>query len=410
MNNYSGGLAEIINSPSSLTYSYLKKWFSGRGSLGKAMKILGLPVKEGDLPVLEILDDQLVVNLENEEKTLYVSTIFKYKKQKNINDSPKLTVDLLKILNPFNLIGTLKILIKQSIWISNPESAVRLATQLVNLIPVDTDTKVVDVDKILAEQVWPNVLAVGVLAEFFAEVAKKDQGYITEQVSKKDWFFNSLIDQIKVKNSEMSFEEYIKLYGLRADKDYELTCPRWYEIPEEIIKRINGINHETIKVEKSKIKVSKTVDAAIELQILRLEAKRKALFLIDKLRVFLGRPVFKRPKNSTLAEVTTVIEGRGKGVSLGTIKGKAKHINSILKEIEKGTIGIFPSAGVDFSSLYPKCAGLIFLRGGQTSHGAIVAREFKIPAIVDNNAANIRDETLVEINGETGVWKIDGLT
>jgi phosphoenolpyruvate-protein kinase (PTS system EI component) len=40
-----------------------------------------------------------------------------------------------------------------------------------------------------------------------------------------------------------------------------------------------------------------------------------------------------------------------------------------------------------------------------TSHGAILAREFKIPAIVSHNI-NINDGQIVEIDGKNGTTKV----
>ena len=57
-------------------------------------------------------------------------------------------------------------------------------------------------------------------------------------------------------------------------------------------------------------------------------------------------------------------------------------------------------------SSYKKCSGIIFMKGGSTSHGAIVAREYKIPAIVYNQTDEIPQEMLVEIDGKQGTWKV----
>ena len=86
--------------------------------------------------------------------------------------------------------------------------------------------------------------------------------------------------------------------------------------------------------------------------------------------------------------------------------GKALHIQTTDAEIPSGIIGIFPNASPTYSILYTKCLGLIFLRGGQTSHGAIVAREFGIPALIDPNASVIPNAIPVSMNGEMGTWEI----
>lgn len=83
-----------------------------------------------------------------------------------------------------------------------------------------------------------------------------------------------------------------------------------------------------------------------------------------------------------------------------------KNILDNDSNIPTGTIGIFPNASPEFAAQYPKCNGMIFLKGGQTSHGAIVAREFEIPAIIDNKISGIEDGTQISINATIGEWTI----
>jgi pyruvate,water dikinase len=95
--------------------------------------------------------------------------------------------------------------------------------------------------------------------------------------------------------------------------------------------------------------------------------------------------------------------GTGKAVSVGKAKGMVLNIVNSNQQINKNTVGIFPNASPEFTHQFPKCVGIIFQKGGVTSHGAIVAREFGIPAIIDPNA-KIPDNTAIEINGTTGQW------
>ena len=75
-NVYFGGLAEIVDSPTLLTYSFLKHWFKGNSSFGEAMKKLDIPFRPMDISILTMSSNQLAVNLEAEEKILYSKTIF----------------------------------------------------------------------------------------------------------------------------------------------------------------------------------------------------------------------------------------------------------------------------------------------------------------------------------------------
>lgn len=418
-NYYTGGLAEIVTSPSKTTYSFLKKWFTGGGSIGRAMEILGMPYQKTDLPVLVLKGRDLVVDLENEEKTLYQKTIFKYKKQRDINATPKLAVDFIKLISPICLLNTLRIISLQSKWIANPKGVIETAEELVRGIPDDAVFSSEDeIDRFLQSKVWPIVVATGLLCEFFSQLLESEakeeiseiNNYIGSQMAEKDWFFRSTADQIKVKQGKLSFSSFIDKYGLRADKDYELTCPRWYEIKDEIKKRIGESKDLPVKKEitlSQNDKIKYLTEVSISLQLLRSEAKRKALTYIDKLRKSLKEI---KTENRSLAKPgggkLTSRSGKGTGVSRGNAGGIVKNINDNFMNIPLHTIGVFPNAGTEFTTQYPKCAGLIFLRGGQTSHGAIVAREFGIPAIIDSKAEGIKDNVRVEINGLTGEWKI----
>ena len=104
-NYYSGGLAELVPHPTSSTFSFLEKWFTGRGSIGRAMRLLHLPSRRTGECIFDLKDGELYINLKNEENTLYKWTIFKYKDQISIHSVPRLTVSFWKILNPLYLLA-----------------------------------------------------------------------------------------------------------------------------------------------------------------------------------------------------------------------------------------------------------------------------------------------------------------
>jgi phosphohistidine swiveling domain-containing protein len=439
---FSGGLAELLLQPTPLTYSFLKDWFTGTGSVGIAMDALGMPHKKISVPILECIAGELLVNLAVEEETLYAETIFTYKNQTGEHEQPELTVSFGKIINPIYLVNSLRILLIQSNWIAKPAAAIVTAKKLIADIPDSlTDISIQAVDDVLQKQIWPNVIAVGFLSEFYHHLAlreaKHDAAQVTlsmsAQIAAKDWFFQSIADQAKVKKGELAFSEFIDRYGLRADKDYELTSPRWYEIPDILQERIKNFS-EVEKVANEQIEINKKllplVQTAIELQILRSEAKRKTLVHIDTLRKLVREKtpgivdishVTKEdilsgaiPQDSlhhpgvgdTMKRVAVELSGNGTRVSQGSASGTVKHINDNDSQIPSQTIGIFPNASPEFANQYPKCVGMIFLRGGQTSHGSIVAREFGIPAIIDSTVAGIQDGMQIEINGSTGAWHV----
>lgn len=93
------------------------------------------------------------------------------------------------------------------------------------------------------------------------------------------------------------------------------------------------------------------------------------------------------------------------GISRGIVRGKILNITSTKQLIPKSCIGIFPTSGVKFTTQFLKCVGIIFLNGGVTSHGAILSREYDIPAVVSPNV-NIDNGKDVLINGSTGDIKV----
>ena len=81
-------------------------------------------------------------------------------------------------------------------------------------------------------------------------------------------------------------DTYMDRYGIRADRDFELDCPRWKEIPDITEKRIEQSIPIATHTEPGypSSKLTPLIDACITLQILRTTVKQKALLYIDALR------------------------------------------------------------------------------------------------------------------------------
>lgn len=432
---YSGGVAEFVARPSQLTYSFLTSWFSTKSSYGLAMKMLGLPFVKSDKCFLKLIDGELFIDLKVEERILYQNTLFSYSKQKNTSDTPHLFVNYRKLFNPVCTLNTLKIIGRQTSWILNPDNvALILEKRLNGLKDVSKLTDAREIDKYISLHVLPLVITTGYMAEFYHQVVSKKNEPIEKYLGKElsdDWYVRSYTDQWKVKQGDMSFDEYIKLYGARADNDYELTCPRWHEIQSVVKKRIQDLSPRSLPEKKDGFAKSKNSSIAtyIQFQELRTLVKKEFLFSIDQLR----KSIFeKSKKNEDLSRLTrdTVLFGKktmqiaksksshgskpshlpakGKGVAVsgGKVSGDLYAVLSASDHIPKNNIVVFPNASPEFSMLYPRCKGMIFLRGGVTSHGAIVAREYGIPAIVDSMFERLSQKSTIEIDGSTGEWKI----
>lgn len=73
----------------------------------------------------------------------------------------------------------------------------------------------------------------------------------------------------------------------------------------------------------------------------------------------------------------------GTPASAGVVRGKARVVlDPIGAKIEPGEILVAPSTDPGWTPLFLTAAGLVMEMGGSMSHGAVVAREYGIPAVV----------------------------
>lgn len=96
----------------------------------------------------------------------------------------------------------------------------------------------------------------------------------------------------------------------------------------------------------------------------------------------------------------------GLGVSAGTVEGRARVIlDAAALDIEAGDILVTTFTDPSWTPLFLTVAGLVTEAGGQMSHGAVVAREYGIPAIVAVKDATrrIEDGQTIRIDGATGI-------
>jgi pyruvate,water dikinase len=77
-------------------------------------------------------------------------------------------------------------------------------------------------------------------------------------------------------------------------------------------------------------------------------------------------------------------------------------------QLQPQTILVVPYTDSGWMPLLARASGLISQVGGRLSHGAIVAREYGIPAVMNvPNATNLlKDGQRVRLDGETGTIDI----
>lgn len=115
------------------------------------------------------------------------------------------------------------------------------------------------------------------------------------------------------------------------------------------------------------------------------------------------------PQHSTAADVTSVTEGNslsGIGIATGKITGTARPIRHPHEggRLNPGEVLVAPSTDPGWTPLFLKASALIMEAGGTLSHGAIVAREFGIPAVINVPGVMkvVKDGQTVTVDGEEG--------
>jgi pyruvate,water dikinase len=138
-------------------------------------------------------------------------------------------------------------------------------------------------------------------------------------------------------------------------------------------------------------------------RILQFQEESKKVFPSNFSTNFGERP-------ESIAGEVPFVEGatefRGLAASGGRIRGRVKVLESVLEgnKIEQGDILVTKQTDPGWAMVFPLIGGLIVERGGALSHGAIVAREFGIPAVIgiDHITRSLKDNDEVILDGNLG--------
>lgn len=99
----------------------------------------------------------------------------------------------------------------------------------------------------------------------------------------------------------------------------------------------------------------------------------------------------------------------GLAVSSGVIEGRARIIlNMEDADLEDGDILVTPFTDPSWTPLFVSIKGLITEVGGLMTHGAVIAREYGLPAVVgvENATKLIKDGQRIRLNGTDGFVEI----
>src|SRR5205807_7511031 len=138
-----------------------------------------------------------------------------------------------------------------------------------------------------------------------------------------------------------------------------------------------------------------------------LVAARRATYDRERARRRIPRVLL---SDGTDAEAALVSVGeglRGSPASPGRASGAARVIRSPLgARLQPGEILVAPSTDPGWTPLFLTAGGLVMEMGGMLSHGAVVAREYGIPAVVGVMGATERITTGQQITVDGAAGKI----
>jgi pyruvate,water dikinase len=97
---------------------------------------------------------------------------------------------------------------------------------------------------------------------------------------------------------------------------------------------------------------------------------------------------------------------RGTPASAGTVTGPARVVlDPVGAHLEPGEVLVAPSTDPGWTPLFLTAGALVMEMGGANSHGAVVAREYGIPAVVGVPGATTQITTgeAVTVDGAAGL-------
>ena len=227
------------------------------------------------------------------------------------------------------------------------------------------------------------------------ETAEKE---LAELVKNKRGLRKQIEDELDFTRRYMPFRETAKFYLmlgyeqirralLELDSRYGLDGGIFYLVPDELTRLINGENFDDV--------------------IATRKAQRELLLQIEVPDVIFSDSLEDIGTSSTTDAEETYT---GVGVSAGVATGQARVLltPTDIQPSERNYILVCPSTDPGWTPLFVHAAGLVMERGGLLSHGAVVAREYGVPAVanIPNATRHIVDGQRLQVDGNQGTVSV----
>ena len=181
--------------------------------------------------------------------------------------------------------------------------------------------------------------------------------------------------------------ELIRKALLELDRRYQLDGGIFYLVPAELDRLSQG--------------------EALQSVIAERKTTRSRLLKIELPDVIYS-DILNRIGEPQAIEVNNKIQGLGVSVGIATGEAYVLQEAADAQIAGKNYILVCPSTDPGWTPLFLHAAGLVMECGGMLSHGAIVAREYGIPAVVNVTAATqqIQSGQFLRVDGTQGVVSI----
>jgi phosphohistidine swiveling domain-containing protein len=146
-------------------------------------------------------------------------------------------------------------------------------------------------------------------------------------------------------------------------------------------------------------------------QLAQIIAQRRSQFEQDRQITSVPAVVYGQTAHPiSFSQWTATTRLQGIGASPGRVEGEVKILQDLqaIAEVTSAMILVVPYTDAGWAPLLARAGGLIAEVGGRLSHGAIIAREYGIPAVmeIDHATQRLKDGQRVRIDGQQGIVEI----
>jgi len=227
------------------------------------------------------------------------------------------------------------------------------------------------------------------------ESAEKE---LTPRLGNKTGLRKQIESELDFARTYMPFRETAKFYLmlgyeqirrslLELDHRYQLDGGIFYLVPDELQPLING--------------------EALSNAITTRKMRRELVLQIEVSDVIFSDSLDQIGTSMSIDAVDTYT---GVGVSAGVAIGEARVLltPSDASPSDRDYILVCPSTDPAWTPLFLHAAGLVMERGGVLSHGAVVAREYGVPAVanIPNATRRIANGQILRVDGNQGTLSI----